>query len=361
MVHSKARALESMNIDIKSLPFEDLQSELLGLGLKKFRADQIHKWLYINYAHSFNEMTNITITERKLLTSVFFISTLNLLKTETSKDGTIKYLFELDDKHTIESVLIPNENRLTLCISSQVGCPLACRFCLTGSKGFQRNLKANEIVNQVVEVSRLLKKKVGQSISNIVLMGMGEPLANFSEVATAIGIITSGRGCSFSPRRVTLSTAGLAPEIKALAKSGLKVNLAVSLNATTDEVRDSIMPINIRYSIKELLAACKSFPLEPRRRITFEYVMIKGVNDSVEDAERLVKLLKGIRCKLNLIPFNPFQGSNLKRPDDATIQRFQKIVLKHHYTAPVRESRGRDISAACGQLKEREMAAAYNS
>lgn len=357
---NKGMFMKNKKINIKSLTYEGLQSELLGLGLKRFRTDQIHKWLYTKYARSFDEMTNIALSERNLLSTVFFIPVPNLIKIEISNDGTKKYLFALEDNHTIESVVIPNKNRLTLCISSQVGCPLACRFCLTGSKGFQRNLKAYEIADQIAEVSRLLKKE-GRSISNIVLMGMGEPLANFAEVMTAIGMIISGRGFGFSPRRVTLSTVGLVPEINALAKTGIKVNLAISLNATTDEVRDNIMPINKRYSIKELLAACRRFPLDPRRRITFEYVMLKGVNDSVDDARRLVKLLKGIRCKINLIPFNPFPGSHLESPDDATIRRFQKIVIEHHYTAPVRESRGRDISAACGQLKERETASARDS
>jgi 23S rRNA (adenine2503-C2)-methyltransferase len=184
-------------------------------------------------------------------------------------------------------------------------------------------------------------------------MGMGEPLANLEEVLKALKIITGDRGLGFSPRRVTVSTAGLVPEIDTLGKSGVKVNLAVSLNATTDEVRDRIMPVNRLYPIRQLLTACKHFPLEPRRRITFEYVMLKGVNDRQEDALRLTRLLRGIKCKVNLIPFNPFPASEFGRPDDAVVKRFQKILLDHHYTAPVRESRGRDISAACGQLQEK--------
>ncbi|MGE5173307.1 MAG: 23S rRNA (adenine(2503)-C(2))-methyltransferase RlmN, partial [Betaproteobacteria bacterium] len=203
---------------------------------------------------------------------------------------------------------------------------------------------------------RILHQEGTRGITNIVLMGMGEPLANFDEVIKALKIITSETGLGFSPRRVTVSTAGLVPEIEKLGKSGVKVNLAVSLNATTDDVRDKIMPVNRRYPIKQLLAACKRFPLEPRRRLTFEYVMLKSVNDSVEDARRLAKLLQGTKCKVNLIPFNPFPGSEFERPDDATVRRFQKILLDHHYTAPVRESRGSDISAACGQLREKAAA-----
>jgi 23S rRNA (adenine2503-C2)-methyltransferase len=341
-------------INIKSLTREELQDRLVQMGLKKYRADQVLAWIYENYARSFEDMTNIPKTERSLLSSVFSLSSLKIVRTEVSKDGTRKFLFELMDKRAVESVLIPDEDRMTLCISSQVGCRQGCRFCLTGSSGFQRNLEAYEISDQVLEASRLLRQEGARSITNLVLMGMGEPLANADEVMKALTVITSAKGLGLSPRRVTLSTAGLVPEIDRLGKSGMKVNLAVSLNATTDEVRDRIMPVNKRYPLKELLAACRRFPLEPRRRITFEYVLLKGVNDSEDDARRLARLLRGIKCKVNLIPFNPYPGSEFKRPDDVVVRRFQKILLDHHYAAPVRESRGRDISAACGQLRERE-------
>jgi 23S rRNA (adenine2503-C2)-methyltransferase len=342
--------------NIKSLTRGELQASLAEQGLKKYRADQILTWIYSHHASSFEEMTNIAKTERSLLASFFFISALKIIRGEVSRDGTRKFLFELEYRHTIESVLIPDEDRQTLCISSQVGCQQACRFCLTGSKGFERNLAFHEITDQVLEISHILNREGARGITNIVLMGMGEPLANFDEVAKALTIVTSEYGLGFSPRRVTVSTAGLVPEIEKLGKSGLKVNLAVSLNATTDEVRNRIMPVNRRYPIKELLTAFKRYPLVPRRRITFEYVLLKGVNDSVEDATRLTKLLQGIKSKVNLIPFNPFPGSEFKRPDDATVRRFQKVLLDSHYTAPVRESRGRDISAACGQLREKEAA-----
>ena len=340
--------------NIKSFTQEELQTKLAEHGLKKFRANQILAWIYKDYAQSFEDMTNIAKPERTLLAFLFSLVSLTILKIEVSQDGTRKFLFELEDKHTIESVLIPDEDRMTLCISSQVGCPLACCFCLTGTQGFTRNLKAYEIADQVLEVSRILQQEHVSAITNIVLMGMGEPLANFAEVIKALQLLISDNGLNFSTRRVTLSTAGLVPEIIALGKSGSKVNLAVSLNATTDEVRDRIMPVNKRYPLKELLAACRHFPLEPRRRITFEYVMLKGVNDTEDDALRLTRLLRGIKCKVNLIPFNPYPGSEFKRPDDSAVRRFQAILQDHHYTAPIRESRGRDISAACGQLKERE-------
>jgi 23S rRNA (adenine2503-C2)-methyltransferase len=345
--------MDIVKANIKSTTVEELQSRLSELGLKKYRAVQILKWIYSRYASSFEEMTNIAKSERLMLASYFLIPVPKIIRGEASSDGTRKFLFELEDKHTIESVLIPEDNRQTLCISSQIGCQQSCRFCLTGSGGFIRNLSAHEIADQVLAVSRIVSQEGRRGITNIVLMGMGEPLANLEEVIKALNVITSEYGLNFSPRRVTVSTDGLVPGIAKLGKSGIKVNLAVSLNATTDEVRDGIMPVNRRYPIKELLSACKRFPLEPRRRITFEYVLLRGVNDSPEDARRLARLLSGIRCKVNLIPFNPFPGSEYKRPDDAIVRRFQKILLDHHYTAPIRESRGRDISAACGQLRER--------
>ncbi len=343
-------------INIKALATDELREVLVRDGLQRYRVDQIYKWLYTHHARSFEEMTNIAKAERETLSRIFHISAPRIIRTETSTDGTRKFLFQLEDGHTIESVLIPDEGRQTLCISSQIGCQQACRFCLTGSSGFTRNLKSFEITDQVLEISRLLKDKETRGITNIVFMGMGEPLANFEEVVKALKIITRENGLGFSPRRITVSTDGLAPEITKLGTCGVKVNLAVSLNATTDGVRDIIMPVNRRYPIKVLLNACKRFPLEPRRRITFEYVLLKGVNDSSDDALRLTKLLRGIRCKVNLIPFNPFPGSEFARPDEGVVRRFQKILLDHHYTAPIRESRGRDISAACGQLREKDSA-----
>ncbi len=343
------------NIKVFDLP--ELEERLVSLGLKKYRAGQVLAWIYDRHAASFDEMTDIAKQERTLLSERFTISALRTLLTERSADGTRKFLFELEDKHSVESVLIPDKDRATLCISSQVGCAQGCRFCLTGNNGFIRNLEAHEIADQVLEVSHLLSREGPSKLTNLVLMGMGEPLANFEEVLHALKIVTSEKGLDFSSRRVTVSTDGLVPEIGRLGKSGVKVNLAVSLNATTDEVRDRIMPVNLRYPIKELLAACKRFPLEPRRRITFEYVMLKDVNDSREDAERLARLLRGIQCKVNLIPFNPFPGSAFKRPEDAAVRRFQKVLLDNRYIAPIRESRGRDINAACGQLREKKASA----
>ena len=364
--------MKNIPLNIKKFIPDDLEEIVVEMGFRKYRATQIFEWIYRNQASSFDDMTNIAKAERSRLAERFSISVVRPLKTERSMDGTRKFLFGLEDNHAIESVLIPDDDRNTLCISSQVGCAQACRFCLTGSGGFSRNLEAFEIADQVLQVEKMLAEERGRTgvgqesgsssekfriITNIVLMGMGEPLANFDRVIKALKIITADRGLAFATRRVTLSTDGLVPEIDKLGHSGIKVNLAVSLNATTDEVRNRIMPVNKRYPLRELLAACKRFPLEERRRITFEYVLLRGVNDAEADALRLAKLLRGIRCKVNLIPFNPFPGSEFSRPDAGVVQRFKKILVDHHYTALVRESRGRDISAACGQLRERERAA----
>jgi 23S rRNA (adenine2503-C2)-methyltransferase len=343
---------------IQSFALAELRETLSGLGFKAYRAAQVFQWVYRHDARSFSEMTSIAAADRERLASLFTIASLPVLRSERSTDGTRKFLFGLADGHAVESVLIPDEDRQTLCISSQVGCGQACRFCLTGGGGFVRDLRADEIVQQVLEALRLLREEGAPPLTNIVLMGMGEPLANFDEVARALAVMTGEHGLGVSPRRITLSTAGHAPGIDRLARSGIPVNLAVSLNASTDEVRDRIMPINRRWPLAELLAACRRYPLGQRRRITFEYVLLGSVNDSEEDARRVARLLRGIRCKVNLIPFNPFPGCGFERPDDRAVRRFQRVLLDHHLTAPVRESRGRDISAACGQLREPRPAAA---
>jgi 23S rRNA (adenine2503-C2)-methyltransferase len=243
---------------------------------------------------------------------------------------------------------MPEEERLTLCISSQVGCAMGCRFCLTGAIGFRRNLTAYEIVDQVLSVSRDI---MPVKLTNVVLMGMGEPLANFDNVVEALRRMTTMMG--LSPRRITLSTAGIAPRILDLAESAPPVNLAISLNATTDAVRTGIMPVNRTYPLAVLLSACRQFPLAARRRITFEYVLLKGINDTPGDARRLAALLKGIPSKVNLIPFNPYEGAGFERPDESAVLAFQKILLDRHLTAIIRKSKGQDVGAACGQLKAR--------
>ncbi|MBI5633189.1 MAG: 23S rRNA (adenine(2503)-C(2))-methyltransferase RlmN [Nitrospirae bacterium] len=336
-------------INLKSLTREELSSFAKTQGLPKFRVDQLLHWMYEKYARDIQEITEFSKSLREDLARTVCISSLELVSRQTSKDNTGKFLFALEDGQTIESVLIPDDDRRTLCISSQVGCAMACSFCLTGETGLVRNLKAHEIVDQILFVNGLISPK---RISNIVFMGMGEPLANFDEVVEALKKITETLG--ISKRRITLSTSGLVPKMLELPKKAPDVNLAVSLNATTDEVRDRIMPINKKYPLKMLLDACRMYPLQPQRLITFEYVLLDGVNDTLEDAKRLTRILKNIPCKVNLIPYNPHEGSRLKRPKQATVLAFQQVLKAAHMTALVRESKGQDILAACGQLRGRE-------
>jgi 23S rRNA (adenine2503-C2)-methyltransferase len=333
-------------INLKSLSKDGLSSFVEDIGLPRFRAGQLIRWIYQNYASDIVGITEFSKELRSALAVQAYISDLKLARRLKSSDGTEKFLFSLEDGETIESVLIPDDARLTLCISSQVGCAMGCTFCLTGKLGLIRNLKAFEIVDQVIAVNRLI---LPRKITNIVLMGMGEPLANLHEVADALWRITEYIG--ISKRRITLSTAGLVPGIALLADKAPEVNLAVSLNASSDKVRDEIMPVNKRHPLKSLIDACRKFPLGPQRKITFEYVLIGGVNDSVGDAVRLAKLVKGLRCKVNLIPLNPHAGSGLKRPSDTVVREFQKALASNHLTAFIRESKGQDILAACGQLR----------
>lgn len=332
-------------IDIKNLNLADLTEQLVGLGKERFRSRQIIKWIYARDVVSFDEMTDLSKSLRDELKERFVISDWTPEVVETSVDGTRKYLFRLDDGETVESVRIPMEGgRDTLCVSTQVGCAMQCSFCLTGTFGLLRNLQPAEIVNQVCAARR------DGPIHNLVLMGMGEPLHNLDNVVKALEILYLDDGCGYGARRVTLSTCGLVPEMFELARR-IKVGLAVSLNATTDELRDQLMPINRTYPLAELMAACRQLPLEPRQRITFEYILIGGLNDSRADAKRLVKLLHGLRAKVNLIPYNEHAGSPLKRPTEAAVEEFQRYLLDRQIVAIRRASKGQDISAACGQLK----------
>ncbi|MBI5894065.1 MAG: 23S rRNA (adenine(2503)-C(2))-methyltransferase RlmN [Deltaproteobacteria bacterium] len=334
--------------NIKDLTLNEIEHRLLSIGEKPFHARQIIAWLYAKNTASFDEMTDLSKGLREKLKTGFLISKPDIVSTEISSDNTKKNLIKLDDGNCIESVLIPEENRLTLCVSTQAGCSLGCRFCMTGKMGFARNLKLSEMTDQIFAAQSALTDE--QKITNIVLMGMGEPLLNYDEVIKFLNILTEPKGFAFAARRITVSTAGIAPMIERLGKE-TKVNLAVSLNAAADEIRTNLMPINKKYPLKQLLDSCRRYPLQRNRRVTFEYILIKGVNDSLDDAKKLVKLLKDIPCKINLIPFNPFPDAGFERPDDKTVSAFQKILLDAEYTAFVRQSKGRDISAACGQLK----------
>jgi 23S rRNA (adenine2503-C2)-methyltransferase len=338
-----------IKLNLKALDREGVYRFIEDISLPRYRADQLLLRLYNKCASDIDEITEFSRELRNLLNACAYISNLKLVKQLRASDNTEKYLFSLDDAQTIESVLIRDDDRLTLCISSQVGCAMGCLFCQTARCGFVRNLKSYEILDQIIAVNRIIHPG---KVSNVVLMGMGEPLLNFDEVVDALWRIVEFLG--ISKRKITLSTAGIVPKIFLLPQKAPEINLAISLNATTDEVRNEIMPVNKRYPIKSLINACKKYPLQPGRRITFEYVMIHGINDSPEDAYRLVKLLSGIRCKVNLIPINPYAGCELKRSPDEKIIAFQKILLKNNLRAFIRESRGQDILAACGQLRAKQ-------
>jgi 23S rRNA (adenine2503-C2)-methyltransferase len=335
-------------LDIKNLTQSDLEHLVLTLGHQGYQARQLIKWLYRRRIINFHEMTDLPKTLRETLRRVAFISTLTPNRIETSDDGSRKFLFPLMDGNSVESVLVPDGSRLTLCISTQVGCPFGCQFCLTGRMGFVRNLTTSEIMNQILGVQR--EEAAQQKITNIVLMGMGEPLANYDNTIKAIEMMHYDLGLGLSGRRITLSTLGLVPAMERLLSTGLRFQWAVSLNAADDDTRSFLMPINKSHPLKEILEICRRFHLRPRERVIFEYVLIDGINDSPRDALRLAHLIKGIPCKVNLIPLNESPELEFRRPSDEKIHEFQKILLDRHITCIIRKNRGGDISAACGQL-----------
>ena len=343
---------------ITGLTKEKLALALAELGKERYRAEQVFFWLYRRKVTSFEEMTNLSKEARQFLEERFYIPRMESVSEEVSvEDGARKHLYKLADGKTIETVLMPIKDRLTQCVSSQVGCAMACAFCNTGDMGLMRNLAVHEIVDQIMEVARnfpeVITAKYGERISNVVFMGMGEPMHNLQNVLDVLSILTDRHGLNLSHRKITVSTSGLVPQMLELGKHS-KVNLAVSLNATTDEVRDYVMPVNKRYNLKALLDACRAYPLDPGRRITFEYVLLKGLNDSRNDAERILRLLKGIPSKVNLIPFNPHPASPFLRPEIGEALAFQKYLLNRGMTTTVRISKGPDILAACGQLRSKE-------
>ena len=338
-----------MKPSIKDLTLDDLRDWLIQYSEPRYRAEQIRRWLFQRKAAAFAEMSDLSAALRGALGESFTISRLATLSRNDSRDGTVKFLFGLSDGLNIESVLIPETKRLTLCISTQAGCGLGCAFCATALLGLKRNLRASEIVDQVLEAGRTLP--ADKRITHVVLMGMGEPLANYAETLKALSLLTDAEsGVGISPRRVTLSTVGLVPQIKRLIDE-TRVNLAISLHATTDAARSELMPINRKYSLSDLIECCRALPIPKRRRITFEYVLLRGVNDTPDDARRLSRLLRGIRSKINLIPFNPHPGSRFERPAEAEIEAFQNLLHAEGYQINVRRPRGDDIQAACGQLQ----------
>jgi len=324
-----------------------LRAWLAERGLPVYRATQILAWVYRRGAASFAAMTDLPRELRAELEGTFAFPELVPTRVSRSADHTRKLLFDLGDGNAIESVLIPDPPRLTLCISSQAGCAMDCGFCATAQLGLRRNLSSVEIAGQVRAAQAQLDPD--ERITNLVFMGMGEPLHNYDAVVEAIATISSDWGIGISARRITVSTVGLVPRMLRLVTDTAAL-LAVSLTATTDELRDRLMPVNRRYPLAELMGMCRSLPIPQRRRITFEYVMLDGVNDSLDDARRLVRLLTGIRSKVNLIPFNPFPGTDFRPSAPEVIERFQRLLLDANVNATVRRSRGRDIQAACGQL-----------
>lgn len=334
--------------DLADLERPALEALLEASGVERFRARQIFRWIHRHGVTNIDAMTDLSRQLRTTLADAFTLTTPVLVEREKSIDGTEKFLLRLADGRQIESVFIPDTPAMTFCISTQVGCAMACAFCLTGKMGLVRNLTAGEIVGQVRVLVDALDMR--DTRFNIVLMGMGEPLHNYDETMKALRMLADEHGLDVSPRRVTLSTVGLLPALERLAKEPLMPNLAISLHAPTDLTRGELVPINKTYGIAEIIAACRKFPLKKRSRITFEYVLLAGVNDSADQARTLAKLLANVKAKVNLIPLNAAPGIPFERPSDQAIDRFAQVLADHHILVSVRKSRGRDIRAACGQL-----------
>ena len=345
----------------------DLSKEELSQVIKPaFRAKQIYQWLYQKYVTSFDEMKNLPKELKETLNETFYMDPLKIVKVEESRDGSKKYLFALKDGQTVESVLLPmkqeqvdeegklvHHTRYTICISSQVGCKIGCAFCLTGKSGFKRNLSAGEITAQILMIKRDNAIAENRRV-NIVYMGMGEPLDNLTNVSKAVKIFNDLDGLSISPRRQTISTSGLSTQIEKLGQMDLGVLLAISLHAVDDDLRQQLMPINKAYNIESIMNAVRAFPIDARKRVMFEYLVMKGVNDDQKSAKKLVKLLHGIKAKVNLIYFNPHPGSEFGRPSEKDMVAFQQYLVDHGVLCTIRQSKGLDISAACGQLKDKE-------
>ena len=339
-----------MKKNLLGLTREELEQFVVSLGQKPFRSRQIMKWIYAKGASDFDVMTDISVPLRDKLKEVACIGGIDTLERISSPDGSVKYAFRLSDGNIIESVLIFDAPRVTVCLSSQVGCPLGCLFCATGRAGFVRNLTSGEIVDQIIQIKKDIP---GKRITNLVFMGMGEPLLNYDNLTRALRVITSDFGLSIGARHINVSTVGIPDRMRALADDGFRVKLAISLNATTNETRSRLKPINEKYSIEKLLSAASYFAHRSKRWVTFEYVLIKGMNDSIEDASRLAGLIEDIPSKVNLIPYNPIEGVDLCPPSLEVVERFQRILLDNHITATIRFSKGTAISAACGQLSGR--------
>lgn len=343
-------SLTSTKIDIRKLSLLELESNLLEKGEKKFRAKQIYEWLWQKSAQNFDIMSNLSLKTREILKENFVINAISTYKVQISADRTIKSAFQLHDKHLIEGVLIPTSSRMTACVSSQVGCSLTCKFCATGYMKRERNLDAAEIYDQVVSIAQQAEENYQIPLSNIVFMGMGEPLLNYNNVMEAIQKITSAEGLGMASKRITVSTAGIAKMIKKLADDDVKFNLAVSLHAANDEKRNQIMPINESNSLEALTEALLYFYEKTKNRITFEYIVFYNFNDTQKDAEELYRFAKKMPCNINIIEYNPISDADFVNTDADTLEKFANYLESKGLNVNVRRSRGKDIDAACGQL-----------
>ena len=337
--------------NIKDFTLEELKEKLKEMGEKPFRAEQIFKWLYNDRASSFEDMTNLSIDLRNKLNDIFVIKEFKILKKQVASDGTKKYLFNILDGNAIETVLMQYHHGYSLCVSSQVGCKMGCKFCASTGIPFVRNLSSGEIVEQIMAVERDEKIR----ISNIVFMGIGEPLDNYDNVVKAIHLINNPKGLNIGARHISVSTSGLVPKIYKLAEENIQCTLSISLHATTNEQRSKMMPVNNSYPIEELLQACKDYIEKTHRRISFEYALAKENNDNLEDAKRLVKLLKGMLCHVNLIPINKIENGSFTKSSNENIMRFRDYLNEHGIVATIRRELGSDIDAACGQLRRKNL------
>jgi len=357
---TKAARLEvDPRADLKSMTHEELAVWVKAeLNESRFRADQIFAWLHARFARSFDVMTNLSKPLRERLHEKARIGGLALENVMVSQDGTRKLLLRTAQGDLIESVLIPMEDRITQCVSSQVGCKIGCDFCFTARMPLRRNLSASEITDQLLWAQKVLDDEgQGARVSNLVYMGMGEPMDNYDNVVRSLRIIMDDRGQNISSRRITVSSSGVVPKLERFGHD-VNVNLAISLNASHDEQRTQVIPINKVWNLEKLMTALHAYPLQPRRRITMEYVMLADFNDTAEDAARVAKLLRGLKCKVNLIPFNPWPGSKYRRPTPEAVDHFATLLMDRGYTVTVRYSKGEDIGAACGQLDGNQVAPA---
>ncbi len=345
---STAETTAESTTDLFGMPKDELVDWMVKRGQPKYRGVQIAHWMYHKRAADFQAMTDLPLGLRAQLTSAAVVGRPQVAaRIPSAQDDSVKYLFELPDGERIESVLMPEKKRVTLCVSSQVGCAQGCTFCATAAVGLRRNLTAGEMVGQILQAE---EDSGRHGVSNVVFMGMGEPLANYSNLCRALQVVTHEDGLGISSRRVTVSTSGLVPAIERFTRDGIRAELALSLNATTDRVRTALIPSNRRYTLAKVLDACRQWARASGRPLTVEYVLLRGVNDSLEDARRLCRLLRGIRSKVNLIPFNAIAGSSFSRPDERQVAAFRDVLARAHTTVTLRSTRGQDIDAACGQL-----------